>query len=119
MRAALFSLALMLRLELLVVSPSYARFDTIFIEYVRPILKQEVGLAADARFQREGWVVAAFYSLLLGTLGSVAANVITPRRWAWSQGLSKLDKLILEAQSDKYPIMLLLSSGLLGAGVRV
>jgi hypothetical protein len=64
--AMLFALALGLRTLLAFDSLAYLNFDSALVEYVRPALRAESGLAWVAQGRRAEWVVTAIYSLLLG-----------------------------------------------------
>jgi hypothetical protein len=97
--AVLFLLSLCIRALLVSNSLAYLNFESAFVEYVRPVLKAESGLAWVAQGRRAEWVVTAIYSLLLGIGGSVLANLVTPRRWALRRSLSTLDRLLLRSQS--------------------
>jgi hypothetical protein len=115
--AVFFLIALALRIALALNSPTYLEFDTALVEYVAPALKEEPGLVSLARTRRAEWVVTAFYSLLLGTVCGVTANVFTPRRWSARRSSSELDRLLLDANWDEHPITLTLNTGKVYVGL--
>jgi hypothetical protein len=117
--AVLFALALPLRIAFALNSPACLEFDTALVEYVTPALKEEAELTSLARTRRAEWVVTSFYSLLLGTVCGLAANLFTPRRWSAQRGSSELDRLLLHANWDGYPITLTLNTGKIYVGLVV
>lgn len=64
--AILFSIALALRIALIRSFPAYQNFDSALVEYIRPVLKEESGLALPEQTRRVEWAITAIYSLLLG-----------------------------------------------------
>src|SRR5882724_7341599 len=80
--ALLFSIALAVRIVLAGHFPAYRNVESTLVEYLRPVLKVESGLALPELTRRVEWVVTAIYSLLLGAVCGPVSNVFTPRRWA-------------------------------------
>ena len=108
--AILFLAALGLRNWVLVHLPGYLDFDAGLINYVKPALKEETGITAPAEARRAEWLVTAAYSMLIGPVGAVLLNVVTPRRWALRRSLDALDKLLLDAQNLEMPVQLTLNN---------
>jgi hypothetical protein len=104
--AMLFAFALCIRTLLASDSLAYLNFDSALVEYVRPFLKAQSGLAWIAQGRRAEWVVTAVYSLLLGIGGGVLANMFTPRRWALRRSFSAFDALLLRAHLEGIPVSL-------------
>lgn len=115
--AMLFALALCLRTLLAFDSLAYLNFDSTLVEYVRPALKAESGLAWVAQGRRAEWVVTAIYSLLLGIGCGVLANLVTPRRWALRRSLSTFDRLLLRSHLEGVPVSLTLKTGKIYVGL--
>ncbi len=115
--AMLFALALGLRTLLAFDSLAYLNFDSAIVEYVRPALKTESGLAWVAQGRRAEWVVTAIYSLLLGIGCGVLANLVTPRWWALKRSLSTFDRLLLRAHLEEIPVSLTLKTGKIYIGL--
>jgi hypothetical protein len=109
--AMLFALALCIRTLLASDSLAYLNFDSALVEYVRPVLKAESGLAWIAQGRRADWVVTAIYSLLLGIGCGVMANLVTPRWWALQRSFSAFDALLLQAHLEEIPVSLTLKTG--------
>ena len=109
--AILFAIALGIRHELLLHSGDYPGFDVALLEYVKPALKEETGLAANELRSRTEWLVVAVYSMILGPIGASLLNPLTPRRWALERSVGPLDRLLLEAQRVEMPVSLTLTSG--------
>jgi hypothetical protein len=107
----LFAVALGLRQELIALISGYKAFDVGLVEYVKPVLKGEVGLGATELRSRAEWVVTSVYSLLLGPLAAVVLNVFTPRWWALERSVGGLDRLLLKAQRAEMPVSLTLTTG--------
>jgi hypothetical protein len=114
-----FSIALVLRVALVLNIPSYLIFDSTLVEYVKPALKEEPGLGSPERTRRAEWVVTAVYSLLLGTACGVAANIFTPRRWALKRSANAFDRLMLDAQQDGRALALTLNTSNVYVGLVV
>jgi hypothetical protein len=115
--AVLFALALCLRTLLASDSLAYLNFDSALVEYVRPVLKAESGLAWVAQGRRAEWVVTAIYSLLLGIGCGVLANLVTPRRWALRRSLSTFDRLLLRSYLEGVPVSLTLKTSKVYVGL--
>jgi len=115
--AMLFALALYVRTLLASNSSAYLNFDSALVEYVRPALKAESGLAWIAQGRRAEWVVTAIYSLLLGIGCGVLANLVTPRWWALRRSLSAFDRLLLRSHLESVPVSLTLKTGKVYVGL--
>jgi hypothetical protein len=109
--AMFFSIALALRLALIRNFPAYQNFDLALVDYLRPALKEEPGLALAAQTRRVEWVVTTIYSLLLGTVCGAMLNHFTPRRWALRRSVSAFYNFLLEAQQESTPVSLTLNTG--------
>jgi hypothetical protein len=109
--AMFFSIALALRLALIRNFPAYRNFEPALVDYLRPALKEEPGLALAGQTRRVEWVVTTIYSLLLGTVCSAMLNRFTPRRWALQRSVSPFYSFLLEAQQKGTPVSLTLNTG--------
>jgi hypothetical protein len=108
--ALLFSIALALRIVLVGYFPAYRDFDSTLVEYVRPVLKVESGLALPELTRRAEWVVTAIYSLLLGAFCGPVSNVFTPRRWAQQRSIGAFYSFLLQTHQKSLPISLTLNT---------
>jgi hypothetical protein len=108
--AILFSIALALHIVLVGHFPAYRDFDSTLVEYVRPVLKVESGLALAELTRRAEWVVTAIYSLLLGAACGPVSNVFTPRRWAQQRSISALYMFLLQSRQESFPVSLTLKT---------
>jgi hypothetical protein len=115
----IFSLTLVLRAALIYCSPAYLKLDSTLVEYVRPALKLEPGLLTAERTRRAEWVVTAVYSLLLGIVCGIAANVFTPRWRAWTRGVGDFDRSLLDAYGSGIPLLLTLNTSKVYIGLIV
>src|SRR2546429_3916036 len=106
--AILFSIALEVRIELVGHFPAYQSFDSTLVEYIRPVLRVESGLALPDLTRRVEWVIAAIYSLLLGAICGPVSNVLTPRRWAHQRSIGAFYRFLLQAQQESLPVSLTL-----------
>jgi hypothetical protein len=117
--ALLFSIALALRIVLVGHFPAYRNFDSALVEYVRPVLKVESGLALPELTRRVEWVVTAIYSLLLGTVCGHVSNVFTPRGWAEHRSIGALYRFLLQARQESLPVSLTLNTSKVYIGLVV
>jgi hypothetical protein len=117
--AILFALALSLRWFLCRRWPAYQALESEVISYIKPLLKEEVGIGREEQIRRAEWVVTAIYSLLFGILSGALLNIVTPRRWALERSVSAFDALLLRAQADDLPVSLTLSTGKVYIGIVV
>jgi hypothetical protein len=117
--ALLFSTALASRIVLVGHFPAYRNFDSALVEYVRPVLKVEAGLALPELTRRVEWVVTAMYSLLLGTVCGPVSNVFTPRRWAEQRSIGALYRFLLQARQESLPVSLTLNTSKVYVGLVV
>jgi hypothetical protein len=114
-----FAVALALRLTLLRNFPPYQSFELALVDYLRPALKEEPGLALAGQTRRVEWVVTTIYSLLLGTVCSAVLNRFTPRQWALQLSVSRFYGFLLEAQQEGTLVSLTLNTGKVYIGVLV
>jgi hypothetical protein len=114
-----FTIALALRLALIRNFPAYQNFEAALVDYLRPALKDEPGLALAGQTRRLEWVVTTIYSLLLGALCSAMLNCFTPRQWALRRIVSSFYGFLLEAQQKAMPVSLTLNSGKVYIGLVV
>jgi len=114
-----FAFALALRLTLLRNLPSYQSFELALVDYLRPALREEPGLALAGQTRRVEWVVTTIYSLLLGTVCSALLNRFTPRPWAWRRGVGPIYSFLLVAQQEAVPVSLTLNTGKVYIGLVV
>lgn len=117
--AVFFSMALALRTELVRISPRYQTLDSTLIEYVRPALKEEAGVAIAQQTRRSEWVLTAIYSLLLGFICGVVSNFFTPRRWALRRSVNALFALLVQARYQDLAVALTLDTNKVYVGVVV
>jgi hypothetical protein len=117
--AILFALALGLRWLLGCIWSVYPTFEAELSGYIKPLLKEEVGVRLEEQTRRAEWVVTAIYSLVLGVLSGALLNVFTPRRWALERSVSAFDALLLRAQAEDLPVSLTLSTGKVYIGIIV
>lgn len=117
--AILFAFALGVRWSLGHIWPAYSTFEAEVVGYIRPLLKEEVGVKLDEQTRRAEWVVTAVYSLVLGILSGGFMNIFTPRRWALERSVSAFDGLLLRAQAEDLPVSLTLSTGKVYIGIVV
>ena len=117
--AVLFAVALGIRGLLSWLWPGYQPFESDLIRYIRPLLKEEVGVKLDEQTRRAEWVVTAVYSLVFGIMSGALLNIFTPRRWALLRSVGAFDALFLRAQADDLPVQLTLSSGKVYIGIVV
>lgn len=114
-----FGIALGLRLALSRYFPAYHNFELVLIDYLRPALKAEPGLALAGQTRRLEWVVTTIYSLLLCAVCSTTLNRFTPRQWALRRSVSSFYSFLLEAQRKSILVSLTLSSGKVYTGLIV
>jgi hypothetical protein len=107
----LFAIALGLRQALLAFASGYKALDNSLVEYVKPVLKEEIGLGAAELRSRAEWVITSVYSLFLGSLSAWLLNLFTPRWWALERSVGALDRLLLAAQRAEMPVSLTLNTG--------
>jgi len=108
--ATLFSIALALRIMLVGHFSLYRAFDSMLVEYVRPVLKVESGAALPDVTRRVEWIVTAIYSLLLGAVCGPVFNLLTPRNWAQQRGVGALYRFLLQAGQEDLPVCLTLNT---------
>jgi hypothetical protein len=115
--AILFSLSLGIRTLLVSGCNACLKFDSTVIEYVRPVLRAETGLAFSAQTRRAEWVITSAYSLLLGAGCGVIANLFTPRQWALRRSVNAFDRLLLQAYFKGFLVSLTLRTSTVYVGV--
>jgi hypothetical protein len=106
-----FAIALALRLALIRNFPAYQNFEAAMVDYLRPALKDEPGLALAGQTRRLEWVVTTIYSLLLGTVCGTTLNRFTPRQWALQRSVSAFYSFLLKAHQKATPVSLTLNTG--------
>ena len=114
-----FAIALALRLALIRNFPAYQYFELALLDYLRPALKEEPGLAVAGQTRRLEWVVTTIYSLMLGTVCSAMLNRFTPRQWALQRKVSSFYSFLLEAHKQAIPVSLTINSGKVYIGLVV
>ena len=107
----LFISAIAIRQALLFCLSGYRIFDDWLVQYIKPALKEETGVAAADIRTRAEWVVTAAYSLAIGPIAAWTLNLFTSRFWALERSVGTLDRLLLEAQRVEMPVSLTLTSG--------
>jgi hypothetical protein len=106
-----------LRLVLIRNFPTYQHFELALVDYLRPALKEEPGLALAGQTRRLEWVVTTIYSLLLGTVCSVMLNRFTPRQWALQRSVGPFYSFLLKVQQEAIPVSLTLNTGKVYIGI--
>jgi hypothetical protein len=106
-----FAIALALRLALIRNFPEYRNFEAALVDYLRPALRDEPGLALAGQTRRLEWVVTTIYSLMLGTVCGTMLNRFTPRQWALQRSVSPFYSFLLKAQQKATPVSLTLNTG--------
>lgn len=114
-----FVLALTVRHLLISRCAWFELWDSSLLEYVRPSLKEEAGIAPAVESRRTEWVVASLYSLLLGPFTGLLLNLLTPKQWAQRRTVGTLDQVLLRAQQDQMPVNLSLNNGKIYIGLVV
>jgi hypothetical protein len=114
-----FGIALALRLALIRNFPTYQHFELALVDYLRPALKEEPGLALAGQTRRLEWVVTTIYSLMLGTVCSVMLNRFTPRQWALRRSVGPFYSFLLKVQQEAIPVSLTLNTGKVYIGIVV
>jgi hypothetical protein len=117
--AILFALTLALRIVLIRHFTAYRDFDSALAEYIRPVLKEEPGLALPERTRRLEWTVTAIYSLLVGAVCGPVSNVFTPRRWASQRSIGALYRFLMQASWNGLTVSLTLNTGKVYVGLIV
>src|SRR5258708_1616972 len=111
--AVLFVAAFFLRVILVTKIPSYKELERPLLEYISAALKDP------SKPRQAEIVVIAVYSMLLGPLLGLLANVLTPRQWSIRRNLNALDFLLLRGQSGGMPVSLTLTNGKIYIGLVV
>ena len=114
-----FGIALALRLALIRNFPAYQNFELALVDYLRPALKEEPGLALAGQTRRLEWVVTTIYSLMLGTVCSAMLNRFTPRQWALRRSVGPFYSFLLKVQQEAIPVSLTLNTGKVYIGIVV
>jgi hypothetical protein len=109
--AIFFLISLILRAALIQNFSAYQALDSTLVEYVRPALKEEAGIALAQQTRRSEWVVTSIYSLLIGLLSGVALNLFTPRGWALQRSSNSPYALLIQVQYQQLTVMLTLNTG--------
>jgi hypothetical protein len=112
-----FAIALALRLALIRNFHAYQNFELALVDYLRPALKEEPGLALAGPTRRLEWVVTTIYSLLLSAVCSTTLNRFTPRQWALRRSVSSFYSFLSEAQQKSILVSLTLNSGKVYIGI--
>jgi hypothetical protein len=112
-----FAIALALRLALIRNFPAYQNFELALLDYLRPALKEEPGLALAGQTRRLEWVVTTIYSLLLCAVCSTTLNRFTSRQWALRRSVSSFYSFLSEAQQKSILVSLTLNSGKVYIGI--
>lgn len=99
--------------------PAYQNFELALVDYLRPALKAEPGLALAGQTRRLEWVVTTIYSLLLCAVCSTTLNRFTPRQWALTRKVSSFYRFLLKAQQKSILVSLTLNSGKVYIGLLV
>jgi hypothetical protein len=114
-----FAMAILLR-DVLLLNARYKHFDSILIDYVLPVLKDDSGTPHPLeQAHRAEWVVTALYSLIMGPMCAFLLNLVTPRRWAARRSAGPLDRLLMRSQEARAPALLTLNTGKVYIGLVV
>jgi hypothetical protein len=111
--AVLFVAAFLLRVIFVTKISSYKDLERPLLEYITAALKDP------SKPRQAEIVVIAVYSMLLGPLLGLLANVLTPSQWSIRRNLNGLDFLLLRGQSRNMPVSLTLTNSKIYIGLVV
>jgi hypothetical protein len=102
--AVLFASAFLIRVIFLSRIPGYKELEQPLLDYITSALKDP------AKPRQAEIVVMAAYSMILGPLFGLLANLVTPSNWSIRRNLNALDFLLLRGQSGEMPVSLTLTN---------
>jgi hypothetical protein len=111
--AFLFIAAFLVRVILISRWPTYRELERPLVDFILGVLKEP-----NKPHQAEIVIISA-YSMVLGPIIGLLANLLTPKRWAIRRNLNALDNLLLRGQSGDMPVSITLTSGKVYIGLVV